>query len=75
MSSKIKIIKLLLGDKQSLLRKSQANNKQGVCPSNINETFIQIEGVHGIRSKVTFDVTSNSPCVSQENTRQFGRRI
>ena len=49
MSSKIKIIKLLLGDKQSLLRKSQANNKQGVCPSNINETIIQIEGVHEIR--------------------------
>ena len=32
-----------------------------------------VEGVRGIRSLVTFDVTSNSPCVSQGNTRQFGR--
>ena len=28
-----------------------------------------IEGVHGIRPLVTFDVMSNSPCVSQGNTR------
>ena len=33
------------------------------------------EGVHGIRPKVTFDVMSNSPCVSQGNISQFARRI
>ena len=34
-----------------------------------------MEGVRGIRPKVTFDVKSNSPFVSQANIRQFGRRI
>ena len=33
------------------------------------------DGVHGIRPLVTRDVMSNSPFVSQANTRQFGRRI
>ena len=35
----------------------------------------EIEGVHRIKPEVTFDVMSNSPFVSQANTRQFGRRI
>ena len=34
-----------------------------------------IEVVRGIRPEVTPDVISNSPFVSQVNTRQFGRRI
>ena len=34
-----------------------------------------IEGVCGIRPQVTFCVRSNSPLVSQVNTRQFQRRI
>ena len=34
-----------------------------------------IEGVHGIRPKVTLDVMPNSPFVSQANTKQFGRRM
>ena len=33
------------------------------------------EGVHGIRPSVTLDVMSNSPFVSQANSRQFERRI
>ena len=37
--------------------------------------LLVIEGVHGIRPLVTFDVMSNSPYVSQGNTRQFGERI
>ena len=33
------------------------------------------EGEHGIRPQLTLDVMSNSPFVSQANTRQFGERI
>ena len=33
------------------------------------------EGVQGMRPLLTLDVMSNSPVVSQANTRQFGRRI
>ena len=33
----------------------------------------EIEGVHRIKPEVT--LMSNSPFVSQANTRQFGRRI
>ena len=37
--------------------------------------ILNIEGLHGIRPSVTFDVRSNSPFVSQTNTRQSGGRI
>ena len=42
---------------------------------NNNWTKDTIEGLHRIRPKMTFNVMSNSPFVSQENIRQFGRRI
>ena len=40
-----------------------------------NKIKIIIEGVHGIRPCVALDVMSNSPFVSQANTKQFGGRI
>ena len=41
----------------------------------LQQRWITLEGVGGTRPKVTFDVRSNSPFVSQANTRQFGGRI
>ena len=42
--------------------------------ANFSVTFHRLvfEGVGRIRPSVTFDVMSNSPCVSQGNTKQFG---
>ena len=45
-----------------------------VC-AKYNGSSSSIEGVCGKKPLVTLDVMSNSPFVSQANTRQFGRRI
>ena len=34
-----------------------------------NTMFELYKGVRGVRPQVTFDITSNSPCVSQGNAR------
>ena len=40
----------------------------------VSSSVFPNEGAHGIRSKVTLDVMSYSPFVSQANKREFGRR-
>ena len=48
--------------------------KRNVCQKPIVKHQL-IEGVCGIRPKVTSDAMSNSPSHSQLNTMKFGRRI